>query len=102
MGEIGVDRDDRVGETGAYAFDDGREARNLVVGVGETVAWFRGGCADVEDVGSVGEEPFGMGESIVERRIAAAVVEGVGADVQYAHNGRTVERDQFFMDTDAE
>lgn len=62
----------------------------------------RGSGSDVDDIGTLGEEPAGMEEHGVGAVVAAAVVEGVGSDVEYAHDGRAAEGDEASADSDGE
>ena len=45
-----------------------------------------GGCADVDNVGAIGQEAVGMGQRVQRRQKFAAVAEAVGRDVEDAED----------------
>ena len=62
----------------------------------------RGSGTDVDDVGPLVEEPPSVVEHSVGGVVASAVIEGVGGDVEYAHDDRPMESDEASADSDSE
>lgn len=96
-GVDGVDRDDRaagrsIGPVGEERAHHGQDAGDLGVDVDPLGAGTGGLPADVDDVGALGDELTGMVHGCLGIGPAAAVGEGVGGDVEDAHEERPVAR----------
>ena len=76
----------------AQPFDDGDDARQLLLGGHVVGTGARRLAADVENVGALRGELQAMGDGSLRRRVQAAVGEAVGRDVDDAHDAWTVER----------
>src|SRR5207237_450060 len=85
---LGIDGEERGlrGSGGGEAFDDGEDAGEFVGGGDGNGAGTGRFAADVDDFSALGDELVGVVESSVEFGVAAAVVEGVGRDVEDAHD----------------
>lgn len=92
-----VDRDYGVGELLADGEEERLESGGFVGGRGEGDSRLGGDGTDVDDVGAGLEKFATVGHGLLGRGIEAAVVEGVGADVEDAHDDRPVESDNFFV-----
>ena len=94
-GVDGVHRDDRaavaiVGTVGEKCAHHRQDAGDLSVDVDPLGAGTGGLPADVDDVGALGDELTGVGHSGLGIGPTAAVGEGVGGDVEDAHEERPV------------
>lgn len=84
----GVDAERQV-EPSGQRFDRGHDPVQLF-GLGHLVAGSCLDATDVEEVRTVDDELFGLGQEGVERPVAALVVERVGRAVQDAHHDSSV------------
>jgi len=94
QGEAGVDGYDGIGQCAADGGDERGETVGLVVGREESRTRACGDDAEVEDVGPLVMERLGEVNSLGDRGVGAAVVEGIGGAIDDAHDGGAVEREE--------
>ena len=81
---------DRDGEARRESFNDGDDAADLLVRRHDLGAGAGGLAADVEDVGTVGNQGLGAGEGVGRAEGEAAVGEAVGRRVDDPHHAGTL------------
>lgn len=86
VGSVGVDGDYGVGVVCAYGLECVFESAPFLVGCWGCGAWACGACSEVDDVCALCEYLVGSGSYLVGGVVFAAVVEGVGCDVEDAHD----------------